>query len=125
MKVAALGVLFFMAAWSDAADLAGKVFRSVKQGSIAGAQVTLARETRSKTETIASTTSAKDGTYTFRNLQPGQYTITASGNLEPPCFKAAPLNRGRAEIKTFDISKTFELSTAGLLDFNIGIGCED
>ena len=125
MKVAALGVLLFMASWSDAADLAGKLLRSVKQGGISGAQVTLTRETTGKTEIIASTASAKDGTYTFRNLQPGQYTVTALGNLEPPWFKAAPLNRGRSEIKTFEISKTFELSTGGLSNLNIGIGCED
>ena len=124
MKVASIGVLFFMASLSDAADLAGKVLRSVKQGSVS-AQVTLTRETTGKTETITSITTAKDGTYTLRNLQPGRYTVTVSGTLEPPCFKAAPLNRGRAEIKTFEISKTFELSTGGLLDLNIGIGCED
>lgn len=114
-----------MASWSNAADLAGKVLRSVRQGSFSGAQITLTRETTGKTETIASTTSGNDGTYMFRNLQPGQYTVTASGNLEPPCFKAAPLNRGRAEIKNFTISRTFDLPTNGQLDLNFGIGCED
>jgi hypothetical protein len=127
MKAASLGILFFIAPCSDAADLGGKVLRSVKQGSASGAQVTLTREYKAKKAIIARTTTNEVGFYIFRNIQPGLYTVTASGNLaaESPCFKTAPLNRGKAEIKNFIISRTLDLPTSGQLDLNIGIGCED
>ena len=127
MKSVSLSVLFFMASCSYAGDLGGKVLRSVKQGGISEAQVTLTRETKGKKESIARTTTNKDGIYTFRNVQPGTYVITASGELPPgpACFKIAPLNRSRAEIKDFAISITVDLLTRGLLDLDIRIGCED
>jgi hypothetical protein len=102
MKLVSLSVLVFMASCSYAADLGGKVLRSIKQGSVSGAQITLTRETNGKNGTIARTITDKDGIYTFRHVQPGTYVITASGELSPgpACFKIGPWNR-RAELKDF------------------------
>ena len=116
-------VLFTVCSYS--AELGGRVARNEADGNIPGAQVTVTRRVNGKRETVASTTTGKDGRYIFRNLQPGPYTVMATGALpeEPPCEVPAPLNR-KGVIVHFIKSRTVDLTKAGRKDITFVLGCE-
>jgi hypothetical protein len=135
MKIAAAVIgcaLVVLESRSYAADLSGKILRSVKLGGVSGAEVVLKRTmNNAKEEIVGRVTSDKAGNYAFWNLRPGIYTLSSSGELpkDPVCEKSppssGPFKLPKGVVSTFSLNFTFDLPAEGRAALNLQIDCED
>jgi hypothetical protein len=68
------------------ASVSGFVYNGTQGGTIAGVQLTLSELINGQMVSIATTTTAANGSYSFTNLQPGIYTITQTPPPPPSGF---------------------------------------
>jgi hypothetical protein len=66
--------------------LSGFVYNGTQGGTIAGVTLTLTELINGQSVTVATTTTAADGSYSFSNLQPGTYLITQTPPAPPSGF---------------------------------------
>lgn len=76
------------------------------------------------TQKLAKTQAAKDGSYTFQNVQPGKYTVGISGSFsaKEPCGVRGP-NGQVGTLESFIQSKPVEVTTKSV-KLDLEVKCE-